>query len=129
MLCIANFGGPFTYNLLGEIILIIRLRTRSDFRHQECSTPAWSVAPIGFKDLPLLAALSSSSLRLLSQGLPQDLSNTAWSVSPRGFVYLPLLDAIASSALRRLRDFRPQNRVRTAWADSTLDMGAEPLLH
>ena len=27
LLCIANFGGPFTYNLLGEIILIIRLRT------------------------------------------------------------------------------------------------------
>ena len=26
LLCIANFGGPFTYNLLGEIILIIRLR-------------------------------------------------------------------------------------------------------
>merc|ERR1712227_210939 len=24
---IANFGGPFTYNLLGEILLIIRLRT------------------------------------------------------------------------------------------------------
>merc|ERR1712126_430813 len=27
LLCIANFGGPFTYNLLGEILLIIRLRT------------------------------------------------------------------------------------------------------
>lgn len=27
LFCIANFGGPFTYNLLGEIILIIRLRT------------------------------------------------------------------------------------------------------
>ena len=26
LLCMANFGGPFTYNLLGEIILIIRLR-------------------------------------------------------------------------------------------------------
>ena len=26
LLCIANFGGPFTYNLLGEIILIINLR-------------------------------------------------------------------------------------------------------
>jgi len=26
ILCIANFGGPFTYNLLGEISLIIRLR-------------------------------------------------------------------------------------------------------
>merc|ERR1711902_224598 len=26
ILCIANFGGPFTYNLLGEVILIIRLR-------------------------------------------------------------------------------------------------------
>ena len=26
LLCIANFGGPFTYNLLGEVILIIRLR-------------------------------------------------------------------------------------------------------
>lgn len=25
LLCMANFGGPFTYNLLGEIILIIRL--------------------------------------------------------------------------------------------------------
>merc|ERR1712243_161408 len=25
ILCIANFGGPFTYNLLREIILIIRL--------------------------------------------------------------------------------------------------------
>lgn len=25
LLCIANFGGPFTYNLLGEIILIINL--------------------------------------------------------------------------------------------------------
>merc|ERR1711915_814091 len=29
LLCIANFGGPFTYNLLGEIILIIRLRDLS----------------------------------------------------------------------------------------------------
>ena len=29
MLCIANFGGPFTYNLLGEIRLIIRLRNLS----------------------------------------------------------------------------------------------------
>ena len=27
MLCIANFGGPFTYNLLGEILLIINLRS------------------------------------------------------------------------------------------------------
>ena len=27
MLCIANFGGPFTYNLLGEILLIVNLRT------------------------------------------------------------------------------------------------------
>ena len=27
LLCIANFGGPFTYNLLGEISLIIRLST------------------------------------------------------------------------------------------------------
>jgi len=26
LLCIANFGGPFTYNLLGEILLIISLR-------------------------------------------------------------------------------------------------------
>ena len=26
LLCIANFGGPFTYNLLGEVVLIIRLR-------------------------------------------------------------------------------------------------------
>jgi len=25
LLCIANFGGPFTYNLLGEVVLIIRL--------------------------------------------------------------------------------------------------------
>merc|ERR1712026_15453 len=25
LLCIANFGGPFTYNLLGEILLIINL--------------------------------------------------------------------------------------------------------
>ena len=29
LLCIANFGGPFTYNLLGEIRLIIRLRNLS----------------------------------------------------------------------------------------------------
>jgi len=29
LLCIANFGGPFTYNLLGEISLIIRLRNLS----------------------------------------------------------------------------------------------------
>jgi len=29
LLCIANFGGPFTYNLLGEIILIIRLGSLS----------------------------------------------------------------------------------------------------
>ena len=28
-MCIANFGGPFTYNLLGEIRLIIRLRNLS----------------------------------------------------------------------------------------------------
>ena len=27
LLCIANFGGPFTYNLLGEIILIINLNS------------------------------------------------------------------------------------------------------
>jgi len=27
LLCMANFGGPFTYNLLGEISLIIRLST------------------------------------------------------------------------------------------------------
>ena len=27
LLCMANFGGPFTYNLLGEIILIISLRS------------------------------------------------------------------------------------------------------
>ncbi len=26
LLCMANFGGPFTYNLLGEIMLIVRLR-------------------------------------------------------------------------------------------------------
>ena len=31
LLCIANFGGPFTYNLLGEISLIIRLRTINYF--------------------------------------------------------------------------------------------------
>jgi len=29
LLCIANFGGPFTYNLLGEIILIINLNSIS----------------------------------------------------------------------------------------------------
>ena len=29
LLCMANFGGPFTYNLLGEIILIIRLGSLS----------------------------------------------------------------------------------------------------
>jgi len=27
LLCIANFGGPFTYNLLGEILLIINLNS------------------------------------------------------------------------------------------------------
>nr|YP_007026103.1 NADH dehydrogenase subunit 4 [Calanus hyperboreus]AFU88793.1 NADH dehydrogenase subunit 4 [Calanus hyperboreus] len=27
MLCMANFGGPFTYNLLGEILLIVNLST------------------------------------------------------------------------------------------------------
>ena len=27
ILCIANFGGPFTLNLMGEILLIINLRT------------------------------------------------------------------------------------------------------
>merc|ERR1711953_454908 len=27
ILCIANFGGPFTYNLLGEILLIINLNS------------------------------------------------------------------------------------------------------
>merc|ERR1712076_87667 len=27
LLCMANFGGPFTYNLLGEIILIINLNS------------------------------------------------------------------------------------------------------
>merc|ERR1711988_281613 len=27
LLCIANFGGPFTLNLLGEILLIINLRS------------------------------------------------------------------------------------------------------
>ena len=27
LLCIANFGGPFTYNLLGEIVLIINLNS------------------------------------------------------------------------------------------------------
>nr|ATN95394.1 NADH dehydrogenase subunit 4 [Calanus glacialis] len=29
MLCVANFGGPFTYNLLGEILLIVNLITLS----------------------------------------------------------------------------------------------------
>ena len=29
LLCMANFGGPFTYNLLGEIMLIVRLRNLS----------------------------------------------------------------------------------------------------
>ena len=29
LLCIANFGGPFTLNLLGEILLIINLSTVS----------------------------------------------------------------------------------------------------
>ena len=27
ILCVANFGGPFTYNLLGEVLLIINLGT------------------------------------------------------------------------------------------------------
>merc|ERR1711878_251629 len=27
LLCMANFGGPFTYNLLGEILLIINLNS------------------------------------------------------------------------------------------------------
>jgi len=31
MLCIANFGGPFTYNLLGEILLIINLRSMNRY--------------------------------------------------------------------------------------------------
>lgn len=31
LLCIANFGGPFTYNLLGEIMLIINLRSINVF--------------------------------------------------------------------------------------------------
>lgn len=50
-------------------------------RCQDIALTVWSFAALGIFNLPLLAALSSSSIPKISEFGSQNLSNTSWALS------------------------------------------------
>jgi len=85
-------------------------KIRAEFHAQHISNLAWACATIGILDRPLLAALSSRAISIITSFNPQDLGNTAWAFASLGVQDVPLLNAIAAESIRKLndsQDFQP----------------------
>eukprot|EP00811_Abedinium_folium_P002453 NODE_1224_length_2554_cov_4.608158.p1 GENE.NODE_1224_length_2554_cov_4.608158~~NODE_1224_length_2554_cov_4.608158.p1 ORF type:complete len:473 (+),score=72.33 NODE_1224_length_2554_cov_4.608158:1011-2429(+) len=89
---------------------------------------AWAEAALAVENLPLLQALASSSIRIITEALDaQHLSNTVWAFATLEYEHGPLCNAISAAALRTLSDYVGQSLSTTFWSFSTLSRRDSPL--
>mmetsp|Transcript_48001 Transcript_48001/g.148156 ORF Transcript_48001/g.148156 Transcript_48001/m.148156 type:complete len:543 (-) Transcript_48001:115-1743(-) len=79
-------------------------------------------------DLPLLDALSSAAIPIITEFTPQGLSNTSWSYARLSIEARPLMHAIAAEALKRKNEFAVQNLASIAWSFATINLKDQPFL-
>lgn len=68
---------------------------------QELAMLAWSFARLAFTDLPLIDAISASSIRMILDFDPQSLANLAWADATFSVSNEPLLHSISSPAVAK----------------------------
>jgi len=66
------------------------------FDPQNLSNLAWADAQFGYRNDPLLAAISAESRAKISAFTPQELANTAWAYDQLKFRDPPLMAAISA---------------------------------
>jgi hypothetical protein len=98
-----------------------------DFRPLHLSSIAWSLARCHYVDQPLLAAISSASIRRIAAFTLQTLASMAWAFSTLSVLDLPLCDAIAASSIPRIQEFSPHDIATTLWSCAKLLVHNTPL--
>mmetsp|Transcript_62348 Transcript_62348/g.163673 ORF Transcript_62348/g.163673 Transcript_62348/m.163673 type:complete len:82 (-) Transcript_62348:307-552(-) len=78
-----------------------------EYSAQDLSITAWSFAKLHLRAVPLLAAISSQSIRRMRDFHAQSLANPAWSFAKLLEKDRPLLAAISAQALRRITELAP----------------------
>lgn len=82
---------------------------------------AWALAQLTILHAPLLTAISSAAIPILSDAFPQDLSFIAWSYAVLAFrIDETFLHAIAAEAVRPISSFSAQFLANISWAMESL---------
>eukprot|EP00811_Abedinium_folium_P016118 NODE_2505_length_2201_cov_3.691900.p1 GENE.NODE_2505_length_2201_cov_3.691900~~NODE_2505_length_2201_cov_3.691900.p1 ORF type:complete len:326 (+),score=39.83 NODE_2505_length_2201_cov_3.691900:1135-2112(+) len=87
---------------------------------------AWSLATLRLRNLPLMDAIASQSIRNIRDFERGSLSMTAWASADCEVMHSPLLHAIAASSIPPISDFDPQSIANTAWSFAALNLHHHP---
>jgi len=102
----------------------------SEFEPVHLRNTAWASATLLFRDMPLLDAIASSSLKRIDELYDQQhIANLAWAFAKLKILNVPLMNALAAAASTIISDFGPQGLSNMSWAYSRLCLGDPPLLH
>jgi hypothetical protein len=78
------------------------------------------MATLAIIDGPLLHAIASAAIPIISEFTQQALANTVWSFATIRLIHQTLLDSLSSSALNILDEFSPQGLANSVWSLSQL---------
>lgn len=85
---------------------------------QDLCNTMWSLAKLGVRDEPLVASVSSASMRQMEHAIPQNLSNLVWSHAVLLLQNGPLFDAVGA-AVHSSVDCDVQDLTNTVWSFAT----------
>jgi RAP domain len=94
----------------------------ADFKPQEFSNTAWSLAKLNVQAPLLLNIIAKAALVRLDDFNPQNLSNMAWAFAALNHPAPSLLDAIARTVQARVQEFDHQGLCNSAWAFAVFNM-------